>query len=793
MGHSVGEYVAACVAGVFSLEDGLRLIAERARLMQALPPAGAMVAVRAPEDQVRRTIAPHEDTVAIAALNGPRDVVISGERHAVEAITASFRAEGVAAQALTVSHAFHSPLMEPLLAEFERVARPIRFHEPNIELISNATGRSAGAELSDPSYWVRHVREPVRFAAGMATLAAEGCDVYLEFGPQPTLLGLGRQSVPEVSAAWLPTLRRGRGDWQQMLESLATLFVRGAAIDWAGFDLGRARRKVELPTYPFERQRYPMPKPERIGRNGSESSHPLAETVVQSPLVRETVFATPISAELFPYLADHRVLGEVVAPAACYLAMMLNGAGRLAYAGCRMEEVFFVAPLVLADREERAVQAVLDPEGGFKIISLAADRSSGEMVTHVSGRLAEVTDVEPAPASLEEVQAQCTAPVDIEALLARLEGIEFGPSFRWIDALWSGPRETLARLRLPESVGKTDGYWLHPGLLDACFQTAGATLHDEDSDVLLPFRVGSLEIARPAAGTVWWCHARQVAELGWDFHLFDASGATVARVRGFEMRKASGEAFLSRKTADWTYRVDWQPQPPRKADAPSDMGSWLIVDRASGLGAEVAVRLSRRERRAELAAEDGEVQQLIAEANGQPWGNVIYLGGAAEGDDTAEAAEAASVGLLHLVQSLNRAGATPRLWVVTLGCQAVLGTDPIQLAPAPLWGLARALQLEAPALKCTCLDLPPRPAAADIDALLGELAARPGKRRWPSAPASALSPGWRATAIPACRKSGRRSACNWPTSALPINSGSSRRRAGAPAPARWRSKSRPPC
>src|SRR5262249_37418198 len=152
-------------------------------------------------------------------------------------------------------------------------------------------------------------------------------------------------------AAWLPSLRRKRGDWQQMLESVGALFVRGADVDWAGLDRGYARRKVELPTYPFERQRVPVPKPGR-GQAPTGPRHPLAETVVRSPLVKETVIATALSTALFPFLADHRVLGEVVVPAACYLAMMLNGADRLGQAATRLEEVFFVAPLVLADGEE---------------------------------------------------------------------------------------------------------------------------------------------------------------------------------------------------------------------------------------------------------------------------------------------------------------------------------------------------------------------------------------------------------------------------------------------------------
>src|SRR5262249_41037810 len=307
------------------------------------------------------------------------------------------------------------------------------------------------------------------------------------------------------------------------------------------------------------------------------------ETLVRSPLVKETIFATPCSTAVLPYLADHRILGEVVAPAGCYLAMMLNGARRLGQTACRLEDVFFVAPLVLADKEERTLQAVLDPEGGFRIISVASDGaplSPVEMLTHVSGRLRGIDEREPLAALLEQARARCTNPVDVTALTASIEGIEFGPSFQWIESLWSGPRETLARLRLPEVLGNTEGYWLHPGLLDACFQVAGATLQAESArEVLLPFGVKSLEVSGPANGTNWWCHARQLRESVWDFSLFDDSGDTIATIQGFEMRKASGEAFQNRRTADWMYRVEWERLPLQGQTAPERGSSWLIVDK----------------------------------------------------------------------------------------------------------------------------------------------------------------------------------------------------------------------
>ncbi len=256
MGHSVGEYVAACVAGVFSLEDGLRLVAERARLMQALPRDGMMVAVSAAEGQVAPLIRPHAKTVAIAAVNGPQSVVISGQGQDVETVIAALGNEGIRTKRLTVSHAFHSPLMASMVDEFRQVAHSVTYTLPKIGLISNVTGRMATDELAGPDYWCRHILSPVRFADSMATLHRQGCDVFMEIGPKPTLLGMGRESLPDHASLWLPSLREGRDEWEQMLRSLGKLYVRGASIDWAAFDRAYPRRRVALPTYPFQRRRY---------------------------------------------------------------------------------------------------------------------------------------------------------------------------------------------------------------------------------------------------------------------------------------------------------------------------------------------------------------------------------------------------------------------------------------------------------------------------------------------------------------------------------------------------------
>ncbi|MDJ1175525.1 beta-ketoacyl synthase N-terminal-like domain-containing protein, partial [Roseofilum capinflatum] len=255
MGHSVGEYVAATLAGVFSLRDGLKLIATRGQLMQQLPAGGTMVAVMASEETIRPLLNSHQ-SIDIAAINGPESVVISGKLEPINTLVQQLQTQGIKTKQLQVSHAFHSSLMEPMLRNFEAVAHQITYHPPQIPIISNVTGSKIDQQICTPQYWVNHVRNPVRFAQGMDILSQEKYDIFLEIGPHPILLGMGRRCVDPELGIWLPSLRRGVDDWQQILSSLAELYSQGIKIDWSGFDQPYPRQKVALPLYPFERQRY---------------------------------------------------------------------------------------------------------------------------------------------------------------------------------------------------------------------------------------------------------------------------------------------------------------------------------------------------------------------------------------------------------------------------------------------------------------------------------------------------------------------------------------------------------
>ncbi len=254
LGHSVGEYVAACVAGVFSLEDGLRLVATRGRLMQELPEAGAMLAVSADESSVAALVEPYGRELSIAAVNGPRSVVVSGCAAAVAEVGRRLSEAGVRVKSLDVSHAFHSALMAPAVERFRPAAEAVRYAPPAVSIASNLTGGIASAELASPDYWCRHITAPVRFAAGLQSLAERGVEVFVEVGPQPVLAGMGRQCLPDERYLWLPTLRAAGADWPDLLGSLGRYYEAGGALDFAALDRGRRRRRLALPTYPFERQ-----------------------------------------------------------------------------------------------------------------------------------------------------------------------------------------------------------------------------------------------------------------------------------------------------------------------------------------------------------------------------------------------------------------------------------------------------------------------------------------------------------------------------------------------------------
>lgn len=744
MGHSVGEYAAACVAGVFSLEDGLKLMAERGRLMQALPQNGTMVAVFADEATVAGVIAPFEATVSIAALNGPDNIVIAGARDDVRTAVEQLTARGIAVKPLTVSHAFHSPLMRPILDRFAEFAATLHYATPRLDLISNVTGQRVTHEVTLAAYWRQHILSPVQFAASIARLSEQGYNTFVEIGPQPTLLGMARRCLPDNNALWLPSLRSGREDWPQMLETLGALWTNGVDVDWTGFDRDYGRKRVLLPTYPFQRERVWLETPSSRAAeapidvrpaNGAVP-HPLLGHRSRSPLIKETLFEAALAAKTPAYLNHHRIYDTAIFPATAYIEMALGAVAMQDAAPFLLSNLSLHEALILPDDEPRTVQLVLgggDDAADFRVLSLKGERS---WTLHATGQVrAELTDRTPA-FDLGAARARCTAEVSAADYYQQLKdvGLDYGASFRGITQLWCGADEVVGEIRLPEPfAAEVDRYWLHPALFDSCFQLLGAALPVDaaaaERSIYLPIGADRVEVFERAGQQVW-CHARlkRAGEVivGGDLQVFDLAGHLIARLSGLQVSRATRET-LRRVTQtatvdrlrEWLYEIQWRPSeavvpPPDR----STNAAWLICADAQGLGAALAARAQADRQPCYVVSSPEELPAALAR---QAWTDVICLWplDALRADPVA-----ACMACVEMVQALARSEhAAPRLWLITRGAQAI-AAEAVAIEQAPIWGLGRVVTLEHPELRSTCLDLDPAGILArDVNLLVVEVRA----------------------------------------------------------------------
>jgi acyl transferase domain-containing protein len=589
MGHSVGELVAACIAGVFSLADGLRLVAARGRLMGGLPAGGGMLAVRAPLERVLQASAPYAATVAVGAYNGPTHVVLSGARDALRAISGELSAEAIRCDELRVSHAFHSPLVEPMLDEFGRVAEQIEFHSPEIRIISNVTGAAAGAEVATAAYWRTHARAPVQFAAGARALASAGATLLVEIGPHPVLLGLVEQSTESATEAGLvsiPTLRRGRDELATVREGLGRLWSNGGSVDWAAVS-PTPSPPVALPTYPFARDRYwfaaPTPTQDRSSlpdtRARAATTHPLLGGRLRSAL-REVQFETTLGQVDLSYLADHQVFGRAILPGAAFLDLLL-AAGRavLSEGELSLDDVVIHAPLAVSAADSRTVQVVVTPNGEraeVRIFSTGArDGSDAAWTLHctsgVSCRPTAAATQATTLLPLSDIRARCASRRTADEHYGILEehGLELGPSLRRVSEIWRRDGEALGALLPDLGEPAAHPYLLHPALLDAALQVVGAAM-PSGPETFLPVGLDRLRCHRPATAAAW-SHVvvrpvdRTGAEPGdasetrlADVVLSDSVGGIIAELRGLRFRRAHQPAA---SPDDWVYRVAWEPSP----------------------------------------------------------------------------------------------------------------------------------------------------------------------------------------------------------------------------------------
>ncbi|MFI5945825.1 type I polyketide synthase [Streptomyces uncialis] len=710
LGHSVGELAAAHVAGVLPLADAAALVAARGRLMQALPAGGAMFALGAGEEDVLPLLAGRERAVGLAAVNGPASTVISGDGTEVAELAAELAALGHKTRRLRVSHAFHSPLMEPMLAGFREAAARIEPGEATVQVISDLTGEPVTAEqLGSPDHWVDHVRGTVRFQDGIRRLEREGVTSFLELGPDGALTTMGQDCLTD-GAVLVPLLRRDRPEAATATAALARLHVHGVPVDWEAVHPGGGADPTDLPTYPFQRRSYWL----EGSSAGADlpaaglltADHPLLGAGSELADSDGFLFTGRLSVRSHPWLADHGVFEGVLFPATAFLELAVRAGDQV---GCgQVEELTLEAPLVLPASGAVALQLTVGaPDGsGARPLSVHARPEGGGPDTpwtrHASGLLTTGDEPVPAdPADLAPWPPAGAVPLDVEGLYQRFAegGFAYGPAFQGLRAAWRLGDEVFAAASLPERQQPDAArFGLHPALLDSALHALVFDVLRGPAKGWLPFSWNGVRLHASGASEL----RLRLTPTGRDAVAVlatDGTGQLVASARSLVLRPVSADQFKAARGGhhEELYRPEWQALPERAAPAGRDLGpeSWTVLGTRTPWWSGSPPLPGR-------AVTDLAALAALIDAGTPPPRLVLaacppVTAAAGPSGDLRDAVHddvGAVLGLLRDWLADERLAGS-RLVLVTSGAVAV-GDDVPDLAGAAVWGLVRSAQTENP-------------------------------------------------------------------------------------------------
>ncbi|ACY13414.1 hybrid non-ribosomal peptide synthetase/type I polyketide synthase [Haliangium ochraceum] len=689
VGHSQGEVAAAYVAGALSLEDAVAIIVRRSAMLRTLSGRGAMMVVELTADKAAERIESVRDRVAVAVVNGPRSVVLSGDVEALETLGAELEAEGVYQRFVKVDVASHSPQMDPIRAKLLGALSEIAPQRGTTPIRSTVSTRTISGEEMDADYWWSNLRRPVRFGAVVEAMAQERDILFLEISAHPLLRPAVEEQAPGRAVS---SLRREQPERETLLRAVAEMQVRGLEPDWG--KLSPAGELARLPVYPWQRETLrvdwgSMDTPGSMQRAGTETGHPfLGQSFEPATGTGWRYWTSHLSTRSHPWLADHKVGDAVLLPGAAYVDIALAlGEAPMSLRSLRFEEA------MVLDEAGRTVQVALDRDNRFTISSRSAE---GTWVHHARGQLADA----PGGASEPGFDESAVAPAEVAALYQRLAavGLHYGPVFQGIAGLLTGDGVAVSELELPQRVRGRRGWQIHPALLDAALQTLAAAVPAENQPKgpVVPIGVASVTLHRPVPERVRvyadWRLGEQPGTSAGDLWLVDLDGQPVAELRGLEAKEigVGGDSDRTLEADSWLANV-WVPA--AEPDAPAHASRWLLVGDGDGL----------RDRLAESLRSHGHT--LVAE--GEPHDEIVWLEALDADRDGPEAARVACVTLMERVQRLvQESEHTPRLWLVTRGACEAQGclVDP---AHAAVFGFARSLAAEHAELRPGRIDLDP--------------------------------------------------------------------------------------
>uniref|UniRef100_UPI003D7401BD type I polyketide synthase n=1 Tax=Micromonospora chalcea TaxID=1874 RepID=UPI003D7401BD len=688
-GHSVGEVAAAHIAGVLSLPDAARLVAARGTLMQALPTGGAMVSIRATEAEVRAHLATAGGTpgAGLAAVNGPESVVVSGDEDAVLAVAAHFAALGRSTRRLRVSHAFHSARMDPMLDAFGDVLGQLTFAAPRIPVVSTVTGSVLDPdEVCSPAYWLRNVRDTVRFDAAVTTLRELGVGAYVEVGPGGVLCALTQEIVGADQAVCAPVLRAEHDEATTALAAAATVWARGVPVNWAALFAGPPV-PVDLPTYAFQRERYwllPLPQPADVTAAGlTPTGHPLLGAVFRSADGDEVTLTGRLSVETQPWLAEHALRDVVLLPGTGFVELAMRAGAEVGAE--RLAELTLQAPLVLPETGGVDVQVAAERTGGGAWQLTVHARRAGTddiWVRHATGLLTEEPDED--TGTLAQWPPSDATSLDVSELAGRAAraGFAYGPAFSGLRAAWRVGADVYAEVALPEpAAGDAGGYGLHPALLDAAVQAVGLGIVDP-GEARMPFAWSDVTLSAHGADTL----RVRLTPTGPDtvsMLVADATGAPVARVGSLVLRPLPAGELTAGGSA-WRrslFRLDWLRHPV--AGGAADGTTWAVLG-------ERPAPLPSGPPAARYADLDALCDAGVPDA-------VLYPVAGATGPGAVHDLLAEVLAVLQGWLAAEPHTGDSRLVVLTGGAVAVDDDAEVtDLAGAAVWGLLRSAQAEHP-------------------------------------------------------------------------------------------------